>query len=290
MKLLRVERLFLVLLAVLVVAGFSPAPVLSEEVGVELAEQFLKKMPVTKVPDITMAQAPKVQEQFVEVISKEFGGPAGYKAGLTNPNVQKAFGVDQPVRGTLLSRMFLKDGSVIPAKFGAAPFSEGDLILRVGNEAINQAKTPQEALECIEAVIPFIELPDMVFGPGLKLTGPAIIAINVGARYGVLGKAIPVKATPEWMDRLKDFTLQIYDEKGNMVAEGKGSALLGHPIAVVLWIKDSLASEGKQLRKGDLLSLGTVTRMMPAKPGTTVKARYIGLDPAGPVEISVSFN
>lgn len=96
-------------------------------------------------------------------------------------------------------------------------------------------------------------------------------------------------ATPELMTRLRNFTLQVYDEKGAMVTEGKGAALLGDPLNVVLWIKDSLAAEGKQLNKGDLLSLGTIGRMMPAKPGTTVRAKYIDLDPKGPVEISVTF-
>jgi 2-keto-4-pentenoate hydratase len=64
---------------------------------------------------------------------------------------------------------------------------------------------------------------------------------------------------------------------------------LGDPLNAVLWIKESLASEGKTLKKGDLLSLGTVTKLTPTKPDTTVKARYIGLDPKGPVEISVTF-
>lgn len=66
-------------------------------------------------------------------------------------------------------------------------------------------------------------------------------------------------------------------------------ALLGDPLAVVLRIKDSLAAEGTQLKKGDLLSLGTIGKMMPVKPGTAVRAKYIDLDPQGPVEIDVTF-
>jgi 2-keto-4-pentenoate hydratase len=91
------------------------------------------------------------------------------------------------------------------------------------------------------------------------------------------------------MNRLKNFTLQVYDEKNVMITEGKGSALLGDPLNVVLWIRDSLAKEGKRLKKGDILSLGTIGKMIPVKPGSIVKARYIDLDPKGPVEISVTF-
>lgn len=116
-----------------------------------------------------------------------------------------------------------------------------------------------------------------------------IAAINVGARYGVAGEPIPVAATPEWMERLKTFTCQIYDQKGNMISEASGGSLMEHPINVVLWIKDSLKAGGIALKKGDLLSLGTVTKMTPTAANTTVRARYIGLDPQGPVEIFVIF-
>ncbi len=40
---------------------------------------------------------------------------------------------------------------------------------------------------------------------------------------------------------------KIVDEKGAVVSEGKGTALLGDPLAVVLWIRDSVAAEGKKL-------------------------------------------
>ncbi len=64
---------------------------------------------------------------------------------------------------------------------------------------------------------------------------------------------------------------------------------MGDPLNVVLWIRDSLAAEGKKLKKGDLLSLGSITKMMPTKAGTTIKAKFIDLDPNGPVELTASF-
>jgi 2-keto-4-pentenoate hydratase len=84
------------------------------------------------------------------------------------------------------------------------------------------------------------------------MNGPSLIAINVAARYGVVGKPISLAASTEWMDRLKKFTVQQFDEKGAVFSEGKGDALLQDPLNVVLRIKDSLAAEGKKLKKGDL--------------------------------------
>ena len=289
----RKKTRFLILAALAIGFTFSLCAdgLLAADLGTRLAEQYLKKIPITQLePNLTMEQAARAQVKFLEIISKDLGEPVGYKAGLTTPNVPKVFGVSEPVRGTLLSKMILNSGAVVPADFGTFPFSEGDLIMRVGNEAVNQAKTQMEALASMDAVIPFIELGDLTYDIKVAMpNGPALVAIDVGPRLGIVGEPIPVAATQEWIDRLRDFTLQINDEQGKLVGEGKGSAFLGHPLNVVLWIKNSLASEGKKLKKGDLLSLGSATKMIPTKAGSALKARYIGLDPKGPVEISVSF-
>ena len=127
------------------------------------------------------------------------------------------------------------------------------------------------------------------FENGVKIDGPKLAAVNVAARYGVVGTPIQIQPTQKWFERLEKFQLHILDEKGTVLAEGTGSNILGHPLNVVLWIKDSLNAEGIQLKKGDLLSLGTITKLMPTQPNTTIRAKYIGLDPRGPVEISVKF-
>jgi 2-keto-4-pentenoate hydratase len=268
--------------------GVFPAPAADD--GTKLAEQFLKKIPLASYDQaMTMEQAMKIQAQFIEGLKPTFGEVVGYKAGLTNPNAQKAFGVPHPVRGALLKKMLLESGAEIAANYGSRPFSEGDLILRVGSAEINESKTPQECLKFIDAVIPFIEMPDMPYAKEVKLNGPAIAAVNVGAHFGVTGAPIPVNASEEWMNRLKNFKLQIFDDKGTVLSEGQGSNLLGDPLNVVLWIRDSLKAEGKKLKKGDLLSLGSITKGIPTEPNTTLRAHYVDLDPKGPVDITVKF-
>lgn len=256
----------------------------------QLAESYLSRTPASSAgTNLTLEQGKQIQKQFVRELSKTLGRQVGYKAGLTSPAARERFGVAEPLGGVLLEKMLLENGAVVPANFGSRAIAEGDLIVRVGSDTINQAETPREILASLDAVIPFIELADLVYSEEVKLDASAIAAINVGARFGILGNPIPLAATEEWEKRLANLRLELLDESGNVLAAGKGSDLLGHPLNVVLWLKDSLAAEGQQLKKGDLLSLGTIAKPILVKPNTSLRARYIGLDPTGSVEIGVKF-
>ena len=256
----------------------------------QLAESYLSKTPASAAgANSTLEVGKQIQKQFVRELSKTLGPRVGYKAGLTSTAARERFGVAEPLRGVLLEKMLLENGSIVPANFGIRAIAEGDLMVRVGSDAINQAETPREVLASLDAVIPFIELADLVYSEKVKLDASAIAAINVGARSGILGTPIPLATTDEWEKRLANLRLELVDESGNILAAGKGSDLLGHPLNVVLWLKDSLAAEGQKLKKGDLLSLGTIAQPIPVKANTALRARYIDLDPTGSVEIKVEF-
>jgi len=259
-----------------------------------LTNDYLSKTPQTKYPIfLTLRNAYKAQDIFVDSIKKDFGEPVGYKVGLTNKRAQRYFGVKEPIRGVLLDWMLMESGATLPYRFGARPRAEGDLLVRVASSEINNARTPMQALRHIDAVIPFMELPDLVYAKDIKLTAPLIVAANVGARYGVTGPAIRVSPTKRWLRRFRNIEVELFDEEGRLLSKGRSSSLMGNPMRVVLWIKDSLKAEGKELKKGDLISLGSITALVPIRDGMqTISARYTGLEPMRPnstIEITIRF-
>ncbi len=255
-----------------------------------VAEAWLMKKPAPGFGAVmTMAEAAKVQERYNALIAKDLGGVVGYKAGLTNPAVQKRFGYDRPIRGTLYEKMVLRGGARVPAAYGARSVYEADLIAVVGDAAkLMAAKTPLDALGALKEIRPFIELPDLVFDPQVKLDGPHLLAVNVAARLGVLGDSIPLPATAESVAKLAEMKIEVIDQTGAVLGSGKGSDVLNNPLNAVLWIAESLRAEGNSLKNGDLLSLGSFSALLPPKPGTTVTVRYTGLGPA-PAEVKVTF-
>jgi len=254
-----------------------------------LTGHFISQTPIPgPAPALSMRDAMAVQGMVVNTLSRAMGPPIGYKAGLTAAAAQKRFGVDEPLRGVLLKRMILQDGATLPANYGARPHAEADLLVRVSSNTINRATTRQDALDALGAVIPFVELPDLMYTKGTALDGPAIAAINVGARYGVAGEPIAIKPGGDWLKRLEAMTVTLSSADGAVNVSGEGKDLMGHPLDVVLWLVKSLNKDGVQLMPGDLLSLGSLTSLVPITGATTLTARYDKLDPTqGPVTVSV---
>ncbi|OJJ26388.1 hydratase [Roseofilum reptotaenium AO1-A] len=277
------------------VAGLSGSILLTGSVWAEvrsmpssverLVRDYMNHTPVSAIaPNGTLEQAAQFQQQFVQALIPQLGPIVGYKAALTSPVAQERFGVSHPLRGTLLKEMLLSSGATVPVNFGARGVFEADLMVRVGDAKINQAKTPQEVLESLDAVIPFIELPDLMYDRTVTLNGPALVAINTGARLGVLGEPVALEGTPEWEKRLGSIAVVMENGKGETLSEGSSSALLGHPLQAVLWLKEDLRAAGIDLKPGDLLSLGTITPLTPVKEAMIIRARYEGLG-----EVSVTF-
>jgi 2-keto-4-pentenoate hydratase len=227
-------------------------------------------------PGLTMEGAFCGRRKFVAGLTASQGPVIGYKAGITTPAMQQRFGVNQPIRGTLLAKMMLKDGAELPARFGARPFAEPDLVVEVGSSSIHDAKTPAEVLKHLRAVIPFIELPDVLVADMSKVNGATIAANNVGARYGVLGTPIPARTDAAFAEALRTMTVRTSDGDGKVLASEPGSAILGDPLNAVIWLAADLKKDGITLKPGDLLSLGGYATAQ-VRAGQSIRVVYDGL-------------
>ena len=257
-----------------------------------LARDWINRTPVKGLQSLSMEDALCGRTLFVAELGKELGRVVGYKAALTNPEVQMAVRLLSPVRGALLDRMLIRapaDGEAVtmPARYGSRPLVEADLVVEVRDARIHDAKTDLELLQALVRVYPFIELADFVVAPGEPITGVTVIMINAGARAGVLGAPLDVQPTQAFADALRDMKVLVTDGKGGELAQGTGSAILRHPLNAVRWLADDLAQSGVRLRPGDLLSLGSFTAPLTPEPGATVRVRYEGL-PGNP-QVAVRF-
>lgn len=252
----------------------------------KLAEAWSKRTPASSPgADMTREQGQCVQDALVKALVRQAGKPVGYKVGLTSKAAQDLFKVDSPVAGVLLTDMIKPAGATVPATFGARPVYEPDLLVRVKDAGINQARTPLEVARHLSEVIPFIELPDLMIAKGEAMTMPVLMAINVGARAGVAGRPVKVQATQAFVDSLQAMTVVTTDETGKELTRAPGNAILGHPLNAVSWLSKTLAANGKALKTGDLISLGSFSQPQSPATGHIITVRYDGLAGAEPVSV-----
>ena len=63
------------------------------------AEKFMLREPLPAMPGLSLADGACAQRELVAALVPRRGPVVGWKAGLTNEAVQRAFGVNHPVRG-----------------------------------------------------------------------------------------------------------------------------------------------------------------------------------------------
>jgi 2-keto-4-pentenoate hydratase len=255
--------------------------------GADMAKRWEDRVPLTGLSaQLSMDEAFCLRESFVRMLAPRLGPVVGFKAALTSPLMQQRFGLSEPVLGVLLRGMLaLESAMPVYTDYGTRPIAEADLLVEVGSEAINDARTGADAARYLSAVYPFIELADLVVGEGQPITGPVIVAMNAGARAGIYGRSIPFGA--DMAGALASMRVVTTDESGKVLAEVAGSAILGDPLNAVLWIVTHLRASGMRLKRGDLLSLGAYSAPITPRVGGRIIVRYVGLP--GDPQISVRF-
>lgn len=226
-----------------------------------------------RLPDPGLASledAACAYDAYRAALEGAMGPPVGVKVGFTSKPAQERFGVTAPVAGALYAPMILQDGTAVSLAGSRAPFYEADLIVTVADAAIKDATTREEAAAALSDVRPFIELPDMALPDGVAPTGALMTAYGVMPWRGVLGEGVGMADLADPVADLAALTVDLKAD-GASVAQGTGDMLLGHPLDVVLWL---VQQGGFDLTPGVMISLGSLSPLTPAVPGTTLQADY----------------
>jgi 2-keto-4-pentenoate hydratase len=100
----------------------------------------------------------------------------------------------------------------------------------------------------------------MGYKAGLTAT-PAIIATNVAARQVLIGKALPVNTQD-----LNAVSVKLF-HNGQEIAHGMGKNALGDQWKALQWTVNHVVEKGGEIKNGDIVITGSLTPMMPVKPG-----------------------
>ena len=69
----------------------------------------------------------------------------------------------------------------------------------------------------------------------------------------------------------------IVRKNGKLFGSACGVEALGNPLSVVSWLANELATQGRQLEAGHIISTGSLLKIMPAEAGDVIEMSYANL-------------
>jgi 2-keto-4-pentenoate hydratase len=229
--------------------------------------------PPSETRRLSLAEAYAVQDRLREALVGRGERVAGWKAGFTSKAGQEAWQVDEPVCAFLLASGVLTSPAEIPAARFVKPGVEAEIAFVMRQDLAGPGVTAPRALAAVEGAAPALELID--FRHAGKAVGTDVVADGVYARAIVLGGALtPVTGLDLALEGL------VYEHGGTVVATATAWEVMGNPLNSLAWIANHLGARGLGLRAGDVVMTGSVSKILQAKAGDTVRATYTRLGSA----------
>jgi 2-oxopent-4-enoate/cis-2-oxohex-4-enoate hydratase len=205
-----------------------------KQYGDELYEAWLNRSTVPPLlerePEITIADAYKIQLRFVERRVQAGEKIIGKKIGVTSKPVQDFLGVYQPDFGQLTSGMVYQEGETIDLSKLIQPKAEAELAFMLKEDLIGPGITAMDVIRATDYVAPCFEIVDSRI-KDWKIKIQDTVADNASCGVFVIGKT---RGDP----RKLDITLagMVLEMNGEVHSTGVGAAVQGSPVNAVAFL------------------------------------------------------
>lgn len=208
----------------------------------------------------------------------------GRKIGFTNRNIWAEYGVFAPIWGEVYdsTAVDVKPGSRLSIGHLSQPRLEPEIVLGVDRD-LEPGMRLQDIEQSVAWVAHGFEIVQTVF-PDWKFKLADCAA--EGGLHGALAigprKVLAKDERDGLADRLSAIRIDLLRD-GEPVDSGVGANVLDGPVHALKHLVDALgATPGSvPVRKGELITTGTITRAFPIAPGETWETRLAGFDLPG---------
>ena len=210
------------------------------------AHRFMTLEP--PVAPASIADAYDIQDRYVALLRGENGGPAGYKVGLTSATMQAFCRIDHPIAGVVLASRVRRSGAKVRrAEFGLLGL-EFEIAVRIKADIplATAGYTAATIEPYIDGVAAAVELVDDRAADYASLDVRSLVADNSWNAGIVLSDFVPA-----WSDLAPMAGRATRD--GNLIGEGYGRDILGHPFNSLAWLASQLAARGTVLQAGQIV-------------------------------------
>lgn len=243
--------------------------------GDELYAAWLARRTVAPLfqrePEITLEDAYKIQQRYVERRIAAGETIVGKKIGVTSKPVQDFLGVFQPDFGQLTSGMVYQDGDTIDLSTLIQPKAEAELAFVLKEDLVGPGITAMDVIRATDYVTACFEIVDSRI-TDWKIKIQDTVADNASCGVYVLGKT---KGDP----RKLDITLagMVLEKNGELFSTGVGAAVQGSPANAVAWLANTLGALGIPFKAGEVILSGSQSALVPVVDGDHMVCTVGGL-------------
>lgn len=237
--------------------------------------------PITSgTPDFSVSHAYDVAHRIHRDRCVAGAVPLGRKIGFTNSNIWPKYGVRAPIWG------YVYDTTVGNARDGlvtlglddfAEPKIEPEIVVHFASPPPDDTDL-SAIVDCVDWVAHAFEIVQSHY-PGWKFRAADTVADSALHGALLLGEPVPVeKLGTDPIAALETFTVTL-SRNGEVLESGRGSNVLGGPIAAVAHLIAALSSQSQYppLQAGEIVTTGTLTSAYPVQPGERWTTRLEGI-------------
>jgi 2-keto-4-pentenoate hydratase len=225
--------------------------------------------PITSLyPDLTEADAYRVQRALVATKLGRGDRVIGRKVGATSQPIQQLLGIDEPIYGTLLESNRVANAETISLSQLIHPRVECEIAFLLGEDLVGPGIAVTDVLAATQAVMASLEINDPRTREWKIASREAIADNGVAARF-VLGEQwLPVE------DLDLPNTTVVLKKNSEEVASARGAAVLGDPARAVAWLANKLAEHHQSIKAGEIVLPGSMTPIYPVGAADRVEAKF----------------
>ncbi len=232
----------------------------------------------------SIAEAYEIQAAYQGALTGDYGPVAGYKIAYTTAALQQASGISEPVAGVILANNVRHSPAALDSADFLQPGIECEVGARLGKDLpASGAPYDREGVsEAVDAVMTAFEVVDnrRTQGQDTQTQLLTTIASNILNAGVALGEAVPGWHSIDLAASRGYMTIN-----GELVGEGMGADVMGHPLEPLAWLANTLAARGEGLSAGMVVITGSIVSPKWLKPGDTA---LIGIDGLGEARLSVA--
>ena len=227
------------------------------------------------------AEAYAVQSVFLRRLAEtDGGGIGGFKIAYTNAIMRERSGISAPCSGLMLRSKIRDSPAALSAADFVRPGIECEVAVCIGADlpASGAPYTLDAVSDAIAWLAASFELVDgRAAADGEAAADPALkaIATNISNAGAVLGPRVS-----DWRGVDLASSHGAMRVNGEVVGEGYGRDVMGHPLEPLAWLANSLATRGESLKAGQIVLTGSFAPPFTLKAGDAASVYIEGLGEA----------